>query len=107
MKCNRCGKDSPMTRPNKRFCSEACMRTAKEAARNHRVRDRNRAKVQELKDKPCADCGIVLPHYCMDFDHRDPSQKTAKISQLIATKRLWENIQAEIDKCDLVCANCH
>jgi hypothetical protein len=43
----------------------------------------------------------------MDFDHRDPNTKLFAITgghaPLLSRKRLI----AEIDKCDIVCANCH
>jgi hypothetical protein len=44
----------------------------------------------------------------MDFDHRDPSTKTAEISQLVnKTAVPWSFIEAEIAKCDVVCVCCH
>jgi hypothetical protein len=59
-----------------------------------------------LKSKPCMDCGGTFPPYVMDFDHRDPSQKSRGVSQLTGSG--WTaGLLAEIAKCDLVCANCH
>jgi hypothetical protein len=44
----------------------------------------------------------------MDFDHRDPSQKEFNLgSEAIREMYSLEKLQAEIDKCDIVCANCH
>lgn len=65
----------------------------------------NRAIVTAFKDRPCQDCGNRYPSYVMDCDHRDPAQKTINVSQLLLSSvtRLWE----ELDKCDVVCANCH
>ena len=42
---------------------------------------------------------------CLDFHHRDSGQKIAAIAQV----RHWshERLKAEIEKCDIVCANCH
>jgi len=64
------------------------------------------ALTDELKDVPCADCGVRFPSVCMDFDHRDPNTKEFNISRSLA-HRSWESILAEIAKCDVVCANCH
>lgn len=65
------------------------------------------AEVAAYKEShPCMDCGQFFPHYVMDFDHRDRSQKKENVSIYArrgATKAVW----AEIEKCDLVCANCH
>ena len=44
-----------------------------------------------------------------DFDHRDPKTKIISISQLVL--KSWdffnEHIKTEIQKCDLLCKNCH
>jgi hypothetical protein len=55
------------------------------------------------KNIPCMDCGVCYPPYVMQFDHRDPATKhrhVALIRGIAALKR-------EIEKCDVVCANCH
>ena len=62
---------------------------------------------QDLKSNtPCMDCKQSYPYYVMDFDHRDPTQKVAHI-QKMCTSASWERLLQEIDKCDIVCANCH
>ena len=66
-----------------------------------------RARVDALKDGPCYDCDGTFPTVCMDFDHRDPNEKLFGVSDGVNGKMNWEKILAEIDKCDLVCANCH
>lgn len=57
------------------------------------------------KAVPCADCGQRFPAACMDFDHKNPADKTAAVSML--SGRRWRTTVAEMDKCDVVCANCH
>lgn len=64
-----------------------------------------RALLDQLKAKPCKDCGNSYPPECMDFDHRDPTTKAGQVSDLVHCK--LERLHAEIAKCDLVCANCH
>lgn len=57
---------------------------------------------------PCMDCRQPFPAVCMDFHHRDPTTKIADVAVLIgAKKKSWEIIEAEINKCDLICSNCH
>jgi hypothetical protein len=66
-----------------------------------------RAYVRELKQSnPCGDCGDLYPRYVMDFDHRDGSEKSDIVSQLI-NQLSWRRLREEIAKCDLVCSNCH
>lgn len=77
------------------------------ARRSKEYRARRRALVAEMKDKPCTDCGGRFPAVCMDFDHRDPSEKFLAVSVMVVRGISLKRILAEIDKCDLVCANCH
>jgi hypothetical protein len=44
---------------------------------------------------------------CLQFDHRDRSTKTANVANLLSNARSWKVILAEIEKCDVRCANCH
>ena len=60
--------------------------------------------LNELKDKPCVDCGGVFPPEAMDFDHVR-GEKVSGIGFMWSWKR--EKVLAEMGKCDLVCANCH
>jgi len=62
--------------------------------------------IKDLKNKPCLDCGNSYPPECMDFDHRDPKDKDGEINKLIKSYSL-ERILREIEKCDLICSNCH
>ena len=66
---------------------------------------RNRLIMEKAKDVPCQDCGERYPPYVMDFDHRDPTTKAAKVSSMHHTS--VKRLVAEIAKCDVVCANCH
>lgn len=59
-----------------------------------------------LLDHPCLDCGCNNP-VVMEFDHRDPDAKAIEVSKAIANNCGLDTIQAEIAKCDPVCANCH
>lgn len=63
--------------------------------------------VSEQKIKPCVDCKFVpLVPDQMDFDHVRGT-KITDIARLVARGVSIKKIQEEIDKCDLVCANCH
>lgn len=64
------------------------------------------ARVNALKDVPCADCGGRFPAYCMDFDHVR-GVKVMAVSRMIRQAVAWEKVLAEVAKCEVVCANCH
>jgi hypothetical protein len=69
------------------------------------LRKQARLEIAELKKKPCMDCGKKYPAYVMDFDHRPGEAKVGNISQLINLHPL--KALAEVEKCDLICSNCH
>lgn len=68
-----------------------------------------RAKIRELlislkEASPCLDFNKKYPYYVMDFDHRlEKEFNIGSRSFHCSEKELLE----EIEKCDLVCANCH
>ena len=66
-----------------------------------------RAYVDAAKDVPCMDCEGRFPPEAMDFDHRDPATKEFSVSSAAHHGIGWDRILAEIEKCDIVCANCH
>jgi hypothetical protein len=62
------------------------------------------ATVNALKDNPCTDCKQSYPYYVMQFDHI-ADNKDGHIADLMRSKGL-ATVLAEIEKCELVCANC-
>lgn len=75
-------------------------------ARN-RIRYAEKSRLlREAKNRPCLDCGRQFPPFVMDFDHRDGEIKLGNIGSLIQ-RWSWARLQTEIEKCDLICANCH
>ena len=54
----------------------------------------------------CINCGYSKCADALEFHHLDPTQKDFGISYKGIT-RAWEKIQNELDKCILVCSNCH
>lgn len=61
----------------------------------------------ELKSKPCTDCGQKFPICCMQFDHRKGTKKKYNVGSMFAHHYSRKLIEIELQKCDLVCANCH
>lgn len=68
---------------------------------------RNRDYINLQKQKPCMDCKGTFPPCAMEFDHRDRTKKYDAVGNLASSHWSLEKIQTEIDKCDLVCSNCH
>lgn len=78
---------------------EKCRRAKRQCrAKNYEI-------LCKLKEKPCTDCGELFPPFCMDFDHVRGT-KVASISRLLSDNK-FDKVLEEIEKCELVCANCH
>ena len=56
------------------------------------------------RDRGCCYCQEREP-CCLDFHHRDPTKKKFKIGEGYRCNR--DKKMKEIEKCILVCANCH
>ncbi len=68
-------------------------------------KSKGRAWLHKLKaSKGCCVCGNKNP-LCLDFHHRDPANKLFTIGRSAE----WgvEKLELEIEKCNVLCANCH
>ena len=60
-----------------------------------------------LSDKECIDCGIKDSRV-LEFDHLPEFEKNFDIARAVSgSTRSWKSILNEINKCEIVCANCH
>lgn len=73
---------------------------------NRKYYESIREMVNEYKRQPCIDCKKIYPIYMMQFDHLDPKRKVAAVCSLISRKGK-KAILAEIQKCEVVCIQCH
>jgi hypothetical protein len=79
----------------------------KEWNKNHiKNRDFKKNKIIEIKEKSqgCCKCG-EKKHYLLDFHHVDSYTKSFQISQ--GESKGLKRLLAEIEKCVLMCSNCH
>ncbi len=60
----------------------------------------------EYSGGKCERCGYDKCMASLDFHHIDPTQKEFSICQANRHTN-WEKIQKELDKCMLLCKNCH
>lgn len=71
---------------------------------------RRRKKLKEkaiyYKGGKCEICGYNKCLAALEFHHLNPNEKEFGIGSKGYT-RSWEKIKMELDKCILVCANCH
>lgn len=76
---------------------------------NARSRGHQHAKRAFLRayklERGCVDCGYAGHPAALEFDHLPGSKKVAAVGSMVS--RSWAVIYAEIEKCEVVCANCH
>jgi hypothetical protein len=123
--CPRCEEVKPVSefRPNKKrkdgfqsyclVCDKAYQ--AEHYARNKEryvekaldFRRRRKDWFKEFKSTlKCERCGEDHPA-CLQFHHEDPDKKVASVYSLVWQGYSWETINEEIEKCEVLCANCH
>lgn len=73
-------------------------------------RDRNRStreRVDRVKlERGCDKCGYDRCSRALQFHHANDDKEHA-VSKLAGRGRRWDLILAEMEKCELLCANCH
>lgn len=83
-------------------------------SQKHKLETAKRAKQQKEKNKefvysyllthPCVACGEADP-IVLEFDHL--KDKKFEIARMVASGFSFSSIKTEIDKCQVLCANCH
>jgi len=111
--CSKCKEPKPLSAfalehklgmPKRRADCRSCVgKRITESCRRRRVK--RFLELDQIKNAPCTDCGEKYPPYVMDFDHRR-DVKCKDISRMLQSSP-WAETLKELEKCDLVCANCH
>ena len=72
------------------------------------VARRQKLKIQaiEYKGGACKYCNYSKSSIALCFHHIDPSTKSFSVSNG-GLEKTWEVLKKELDKCELLCANCH
>lgn len=65
-----------------------------------------RQLIHEKKSVPCTDCGLKHPYWRMQFDHVRGT-KLFNVSRGVDGWISFRLLLEEIEKCEVVCANCH
>lgn len=91
----------------KHYQENKAVYTRKRRVNNRKYRIKGRQFIDDYKrSKGCNFCNENTP-CCLDFHHIDPTQKTNNISKMKSNARAIHIIEKEINKCIVVCSNCH
>lgn len=72
----------------------------------HKRRRKIRQMAVEYKGGRCQICGYNKCIDALEFHHKDSSNKDFSISEKGYT-RSWDKVKEELDKCMILCSNCH
>lgn len=101
--CKDCNKESCKNYYNANRESEK----KRISSKSNSIRIRNRNFILNLlKNSSCKDCNNS-DYRVLEFDHLPIFKKDNNISSLIHSSHSLEKIKEEINKCEIVCANCH
>jgi len=109
-KCNRCQEEKLLNEFYTRGKNKNPQSMCKMCFNSYCVERWTQRKIDAItyKGSECVDCKIKYPeepYVIFDFHHRDPSEKDVDWSKLRLMSK--EKIKLELDKCDLLCSNCH
>lgn len=90
---------------NNYYASNPAYRQKVRADSLRRKKESKQKYLEYLRQHPCMDCGVTDP-VVLTFDHRDPALKTDCVSRMVQM-HFWKRVLEEIEKCDVVCFNCH
>jgi len=92
--------------PDAFYRAKECSKKAVKTCYQRQITKR-RKMIDEIKlAQGCCICGYKLHAVALDFDHLDPSEKDFTIGTKY-THKPWQSILDEIEKCRILCANCH
>lgn len=102
--CAKCGKEA-IKKPDGTY-QIRCDKCAEKNKLGIQLKTQSRKKeAVKYKGGKCMHCGYKKSIVAMDFHHIDPSQKDKNWKTL--RKHSLEQLKNELDKCDLLCKNCH
>lgn len=72
-------------------------------------RNKRREFIIRYKNLPGVKCKICGEGrwQCLEFHHRDKTQKSDHVSNMVGRKVSMKTLKNEIRKCDVLCCNCH
>ncbi len=72
-----------------------------------RWRKKCKQRIIDAMGGSCVICGYNKCHSALVLHHLDPSKKDFELGSIRANPKNWNAIVNELQKCVLVCQNCH
>lgn len=113
IKCRKCSVDKPITeffkasKTKKSTSTNDYVDKICRSCKHDAMQERRKAHKQwcvDYKGGKCIECGYNKCLAALDFHHLEPHEKEFKFRNDLRSKEL---IKPELDKCVLLCSNCH
>lgn len=75
--------------------------------RNKERRNKRKEWYQEFMSTRCCIVCQENSLECLDWHHLDPKEKDGQVGKMLNHFRSMENVFSEMNKCIILCANCH
>lgn len=120
-RCTKCKKKKLLSQFNKKGDKHSswCRMCNSKNLKNHyaknpdyyknkkqRLKKKIRQAVADFKSRSQCECGEDNPA-CLVFHHKDPSTKKFQIGSNMTSCTSLKRLMEEINKCEVLCANCH
>ncbi len=77
------------------------------AESNKQRRERIKQELLQRRGGKCADCGYKKTMSALCFHHLNPKEKKFNVSGVRLSGVSRKRLEAEVDKCIVLCLNCH
>jgi len=108
--CKVCNKE--LSGKQRSYCSRTCHNKSGNFKYQNYQKQQERANSRKLhlitlKGGKCEKCGYSKNSAALCFHHLDPTQKEKRLDSRNLSNSTWETILKEVEKCQLLCHNCH
>lgn len=105
--CNQCNKYKHKNEYSKYNYENFKLSVCRDCANDNSIQRNRKLKLKAIEylGGKCKRCKITGHYSIFDFHHKIPNEKEFNWDK--ARKKTFEKIINELDKCDLLCKNCH
>ena len=109
-KCLIC--NAILTGRQTKFCSTKCKLSSTNNKHQNYIAQQRRGykrkvRLLDMKGGCCQICGYNKNHSALCFHHINPAIKSFQLDIRRCSNSSWNNLVKEVDKCQLLCLNCH
>lgn len=90
---------------SRKYCFDCVPYKSGESGYASSIKRAMKKRAIELRGGRCERCGYDKCIAALEFHHRNPEEKSFRLGD--GYNHCWEDFLKEVDKCELLCANCH